>query len=146
MAWCQNNNKAAMKQFQERYDGLTKATLAKDIAKVSTFLADDYNAGDTTHPMNKQKALDGLRHSNERFKTTSRKAMSVIVNGKKASVIAEMIASGHLADKAGDHLFVIRVRSMDTWVQHSAWQLKNSRVIQKAMTKDGKMLKMQVGQ
>lgn len=72
--------------------------------------------------------------------------MSVIVNGKKASVIAEMVASGHLADKAGDHVFVIRVRSMDTWVLHSVWQLKNSRVIQKAMTKDGKMLKMQVGQ
>ncbi len=135
-----------MKLFQDRYDGLTRATLSKDIPKVASYLANDYSAGDSTHPMDKQKALDGLKHSNGRFKTTSRKVIAVIVNGKKASTITELIATGHLEDKTGNHIFVIRVRSMDTWIRNSVWQIKNSRVLQKSMTKDGKMVKMPVGQ
>ena len=135
-----------MKLFQARYDGLTRVSLAKDITNVATYLADDYSAGDATHPMNKQMALDGLKHSNDRFKTTSRKVLSVIVNGKRASAIAELTATGYLADKQGKHVYVIRVRSLDTWILNGVWQMKNSRVIQKSVTKDGKMIKTPLGQ
>jgi len=138
LARLQNNNKAAVAMFQSRYDGLTQAYLAKDVAAAGSYLAPDYSSGDFRRELDKKKTLDELRHAKGRFKTTSRKVISVIVNGSRATVMAESITEGHMADQKGDHLYSIKAQTMDTWVHNAQWQLLHSRVTRKALTKDGK--------
>ena len=135
---CQLSGKQAVEVFQARYDGLTRAYLNKDISAASGFFAPDYVAGDYNRPLNKAKTLDALKNYKGTFQTTSRKVVSVLVNGTKATVISDSIAEGHLADQKGNHEYVIKARTMDTWVRHEQWQLLHARVIRKSITKDGK--------
>jgi len=130
-----------MALFQARYDGLTKAYLAKNIETAGTFFAPDYSAGNYTHPLDKKSTLEELKHWDGRFKTTKRKLLSVIVNGNKASTMTDNRTEGDITDKAGVHHYVITTRCLDTWVKNQpGWQLKHSRVVNKSLTKDGKPL------
>jgi len=126
-------------EFQSRYDVLTKAYLNRDVPTVSRYIAPDYAAGDNRRPMDKQKTLDALKKWDGRFKTTSRKVLNVIVNGKKATAMTALVTQGKITDGKGDHKYVINARCMDTWVHNSAgWQLKHSQLIHSTLTRDGK--------
>jgi len=142
----QNDNKEAVARFQVLYEGLTRAYLAKDTTGAGKYLAPDYSSGSFSNPLNRKKTLDQLRHWDGVFRTTSRTVLSVIVNGKMATAIVASVATGAMRDSAGNHVYVIKGRSMDTWEHNPAgWQLKHARVLQKAVTKDGKPLPGKLG-
>jgi len=142
----QRNQAQEVAQFQGLYDQLTKAFLARDVATVSKLISPSYSAGDYAKPIDKAKTLNELKHWDGKFKTTTRKVLHVVINGEKATVLMDSITTGDLKDKAGDHKYVIKGRSMDTW-EHTptGWLLKHARVVQKTVSKDGKSLRPHLG-
>jgi len=136
----QLNNRTAKDLFQNRYDLLNRSIETKDTKALGTLLADDYSAGDYAHLMGKAQTIDSIRRFDGSAKVKQRAVLNVIVNGKKATAIVDMVTEKHIADVKRDHVYVISTKSMDTWVLNASWQLKHSQIIRQAITKDGKKL------
>jgi hypothetical protein len=119
---------------------MNTAIEAKNGKILDSLLAPDYSAGDYTHPMGKAETIVAILKFNGSAKVKKREVINVILNGKKATAIVDMVTIKHILDQKKDHLYVITTKSMDTWVLNRDWQLKHSQIIRQAITKDGKPL------
>ena|SRR5471030_2446998 len=134
----QRTGKSTTAEFQARYNGLNKAFLQKDVLAAGKYIADDYSGGVYQHPMDKKSTLEGLKHWDGRFRTTSRTVLGVVVNGDKATATTDLFTVGKITDKAGTHKIEIKARCVDTWQKYKAgWQLKHSRMVHSGTTYDG---------
>ncbi len=136
----QLNNRSAKGLFQQRYDRLNRAIEIKDLTVLDALIAPDYSAGDYTHPMGKTQTLEAIKKFKGSAKVQKRTVLNVILNGKKATAIVDMVTEKHISDQKKDHVYIIATKSMDTWALNADWQLRHSQIIRQAVTKDGKPL------
>ncbi len=121
------------------YNGLTKATMDRDLRGVSKYYADDYSGGVSTAPIDKKATLEAMKNHKGPFRTTKRKVLGVVANRNKATATTDVVSEGNLSGKDGVHHFEIRARCLDTWVHNAAgWQIRHSKVMRTWVTRDGK--------
>ncbi len=130
--------------FQERYDTLTRAMLAKDMKTLGNLISVNFKGGSYAKPMDRAMYLQQCAQSPGIFKTKTRKVLSAMINKNKASVLIRSMTYGKMPDpKSGaNHDFSIELLSADTWETGSkGWQLKHAKVIHTKVLADGKPFK-----
>ncbi|MDR3692050.1 MAG: nuclear transport factor 2 family protein [Fimbriimonas sp.] len=134
----------AIQVFQSRYDQFTKAYSAKDLKTLGSLLAPDFKTGSYARPIDKKMLLESCARSNGVFQTRTRKVLTAVMNGNKASTMVRQVTVGTFHDRKKNlkHEIVLVIVCADTWIKSpTGWQIRHMKNIHTTATQDGKPYK-----